>query len=132
MAWPISKYQKAHLIDLLRSMSAFHGSFPQLVADQLSNVFIDVTLDPNGNLLVGAYLINARPQPLVLRPRVKINGVPVDHEEIPNEGDPSIFGSDLIIAISNLFDIELSPRLTGRGFAYNAMIDDLERIFQNK
>ncbi len=132
MGWPISKDQKAQLIDLLRSMSAFHGSFLSLVAERLSKVGIDVTLDPNGNLLVGACFINARPQPCVFRPHVKINGVPVEREEIPNEGDPSIFGSDLIIAISNLIYIELSSTPNGRCFSYDGMIYDLEQIFQNE
>lgn len=129
--WPISKDQKAQLLELLRSMGPFHGSFPTLVAKRLSKIGFDVELHPNGNLLVGGVLISARSQPMVLRPRVMINGVPVEHEEIPGEGEPAIYGSDLLSAIKNAFELDISYSATGRGFAYEGMLGNLARIWQD-
>ena len=127
--WSISDDQKAQLVDLLRSMSPFHGSFPLSVADRLSKVGLGVSFAANGDLLVGSSLITARPQPMVLRPRVTINGVPVKHEEIPSEGEPSIYGSDLLFALKNTFELDISSSAGGRGFHYDDMLGQLARIW---
>jgi NAD-dependent deacetylase len=130
--WPISKNQKVQLVDLLRSMGPFHGSFPPSVAERLSKIGLDVTLDANDNLRVGCSLISARSQPMVMRPRLKINGVLVEHEEIPSEGEPAVFGSDLLSAIKNAFELDISSAASGRGFAYDEMVGQLARAWLGK
>ncbi len=129
--WPISNDQKAQILKLLRSMSPFHGSFPASVAGRLSSIGLDVDLDPTGNLLLGGSLISARSQPMVLRPRVKFNGVLVEDEVIPGEGEPAIYGSDVLSAIKNAFELDISSAAAGRGFAYDEMVGKLARIWQD-
>jgi NAD-dependent deacetylase len=129
--WQISNDQKTQVVDLLRSMSPSHGSFPASVAGRLSNIGLDVDLDPADNLIVGGVLIQARPQPMVLRPRIKLNGVLVEQEEIPGEGEPAIYGSDVLSAIKNAFELDISSAAAGRGFAYDEMVEKLARIWQN-
>ena len=66
---------------------------------------------------------------MVLRPRVTINGVPFKREEIPSEGEPSIYGSDLLFALKNAFELDISSSAGGRGFHYDDMLWQLARIW---